>query len=84
MPPYLTGTARLRQNDIEAQIRQPFDARPDHFTSHHGCYALWRALADDVAKEQLKRPDEARSAYETALKLDPGNRQASDALAKLK
>lgn len=34
--------------------------------------------------EQLNRPDEARAAYETALKLDPGNRQASDALAKFK
>ena len=34
--------------------------------------------------EQLHRPVEARAAYETALKLDPGNRQASDALAKLK
>lgn len=33
--------------------------------------------------EQLKRPTEARAAYETALRLDAGNRQASDALAKL-
>ncbi len=35
-------------------------------------------------QEQLKRPAEARTAYETALKLDSSNRQAADALAKLK
>ena len=55
MPPYLIGTAKLRPNDVEAQIREPFDAPSDHFTTHYGCHALWRAGADDVAKEQLKR-----------------------------
>lgn len=34
--------------------------------------------------EQLQQPAEARAAYETALKLDPGNTQASSALAKLR
>jgi tetratricopeptide (TPR) repeat protein len=35
-------------------------------------------------RERLQQPDEARTAYATALKLDAGNRQARDALAKLK
>lgn len=37
-----------------------------------------------LIQEQLGRRAEARAAYETALKLDPGNRQAADALAKLR
>ncbi len=35
-------------------------------------------------QEKLGHPAEARAAYDAALKLDPNNRQASDALAKLK
>ena len=34
--------------------------------------------------EQLGQPADARAAYEAALKLDPGNRSAADALARLK
>lgn len=34
--------------------------------------------------EKLQHPGDARAAYESALKLDSGNRQAADALAKLK
>lgn len=34
--------------------------------------------------ERLNHPAEARAAYESALKLDPANKQAADALAKLK
>ena len=37
-----------------------------------------------VIQEKLHHPAEARAAYETAVKLDPTNRQAADALAKLK
>jgi tetratricopeptide (TPR) repeat protein len=34
--------------------------------------------------ERLNHPAEARASYESALKLDPANKQAADALAKLK
>jgi tetratricopeptide (TPR) repeat protein len=37
-----------------------------------------------VIQEKLGHPAEARAAYEAALKLDAGNKPASDALAKLK
>ncbi|HUR60384.1 MAG TPA: tetratricopeptide repeat protein [Opitutaceae bacterium] len=43
---------------------------------------VWQRIGN--IQEQLKHPAEARAAYETALKLDPGNRQATDALGKLK
>lgn len=43
---------------------------------------VWNRIGN--LHEKLKHPAEARTAYETALKLDPGNKQASDALAKLK
>ncbi|MGH7944508.1 MAG: tetratricopeptide repeat protein [Opitutaceae bacterium] len=42
----------------------------------------WQRIGNIL--EQLGRPAEARTAYETALKLDPSNGQASAALAKLK
>jgi len=35
-------------------------------------------------EEKLSHPAEARTAYETALKLDPNNKQAASSLAKLK
>jgi tetratricopeptide (TPR) repeat protein len=37
-----------------------------------------------VIQDKLGHPADARTAYAVALKLDPNNRQASDALAKLK
>ena len=43
---------------------------------------VWNRLGN--VDEKLQRPAEARAAYETALRLDPANRQAADALAKLK
>jgi cytochrome c-type biogenesis protein CcmH/NrfG len=56
-------------------IEPPSPASPSHSNT-------WQRIGN--IEEQLKHPDEARNAYETALKLDPSNRQASDALAKLK
>jgi tetratricopeptide (TPR) repeat protein len=53
----------------------PTPASPTH--SH-----AWQRIGN--IQEQLQRPAEARTAYEAALKLDPSNRQASDALARLK
>jgi tetratricopeptide (TPR) repeat protein len=66
------GLSRLRQC-LELEPSTP--ASPTH--SH-----AWQRIGNIL--EQLNRPDEARAAYENALKLDPSNRQASDALAKLK
>jgi tetratricopeptide (TPR) repeat protein len=43
---------------------------------------VWQRIGN--IHEQLKQPEKARAAYTTALELDPSNRQASDALAKLK
>lgn len=57
------------------RFEPPTPASPTH--SH-----AWQRIGN--IQEQLKRPAEARTAYETALELDPSNRQASDALAKLK
>jgi len=53
----------------------PTPASPTH--SH-----VWQRIGN--LHERLQRPAEARAAYETALKLDSGNTQASAALAKLK
>jgi tetratricopeptide (TPR) repeat protein len=53
----------------------PSPASPTH--SH-----AWQRIGNIL--EQLDRPTEARAAYENSLKLDPSNRRASDALAKLK
>lgn len=56
-------------------LEPPTPASPTHSN-------VWQRIGS--IQEQLKHPDEARAAYEAALKLDPSNRQASDALAKLK
>jgi tetratricopeptide (TPR) repeat protein len=53
----------------------PGPASPSH--SH-----VWLRIGN--IQEQLHHPGEARAAYQQALKLDPNNKQASDALAKLK
>jgi tetratricopeptide (TPR) repeat protein len=53
----------------------PTPASPTHSNA-------WQRIGN--IEEQLKHPSEARAAYETALKLDPANRQAADALAKMK
>jgi tetratricopeptide (TPR) repeat protein len=66
------GLSRLR-HCLEFEPTTP--ASPTH--SH-----AWQRIGNIL--EQLGRSDEARAAYGTALKLDPSNRQASDALGKLK
>lgn len=43
---------------------------------------VWQRIGN--LEEQLKHPAPARTAYETALKLDPGNLQAQAALQKMK
>jgi len=43
---------------------------------------VWHRIGN--VEEKLHHPAEARAAYEAALKLDPANHQAADALAKLK
>lgn len=53
----------------------PTPASPTHSN-------VWQRIGN--LHEQLQQPAEARAAYETALKLDPGNTQASAALAKLR
>jgi tetratricopeptide (TPR) repeat protein len=42
---------------------------------------VWNRLGD--VQQKLHHPAEARAAYETALKLDPTNKQAADSLSKL-
>ncbi len=66
------GLERLRQC---LAIPPPTPASPPHT-------AVWQRIGN--LEEKLKRLAEARAAYETALKLDPNNRQASEALARLK
>ena len=53
----------------------PTPASPTHSN-------VWQRIGN--LEEKLQHPAEARTAYETALKLDPNNRQAADALGKLK
>jgi tetratricopeptide (TPR) repeat protein len=53
----------------------PTPASPTHSN-------VWQRIGTIL--EQLGRPADAREAYQTALTLDPGNHQASDALAKLR
>jgi tetratricopeptide (TPR) repeat protein len=43
---------------------------------------VWNRIG--VIRERLGQTPEARTAYQTALKLEPTNRQAADALSKLK
>lgn len=44
--------------------------------------AVWQRIGN--IEEKLQRIGDARSAYESALKLDPSNRQAQDGLARTK
>lgn len=53
----------------------PTPASPTHSN-------VWQRIGN--LHERLQRPAEARAAYETALRLDPGNTQATAALAKLR
>lgn len=53
----------------------PYPASPTHSN-------VWQRIGN--IQEKLQHPADARTAYETALKLDPTNKQASDALGKLK
>lgn len=56
-------------------LEPPTPASPTH--TH-----VWHRIG--VIQEKLGRVEEARAAYQAALRLDPGNRPASDALARLK
>jgi tetratricopeptide (TPR) repeat protein len=56
-------------------LEPPGPAQPTHSN-------VWVRIGN--IQEKLSHPAEARSAYETALKLDAGNTQASAALAALK
>ena len=53
----------------------PTPASPSHSN-------VWNRIG--MIHERLNHRDEAKAAYESALKLDPSNQQAADALAKLK
>ncbi len=66
------GLACLRQC---LELTPPSPASPSHS-------AVWQRIGN--LEEKLKHSLEARTAYETALKLDPNNRQATDALARLR
>ena len=66
------GVTRLREC---LALTPPTPASPSHSN-------VWHRIGN--MEEKLKHPTEARTAYETALKLDAGNRQAADALAKYK
>jgi tetratricopeptide (TPR) repeat protein len=57
------------------KLDPPTPASPSHSN-------VWQRIGS--IREHLRQPDAARAAYQTALKLEPGNRQASDALSKLK
>jgi tetratricopeptide (TPR) repeat protein len=66
------GIARLREC---LALTPPTPASPTH--SH-----VWNRIGN--LEEKRQHAAEARAAYEMSLRLDPNNRQASDALAKLK
>jgi tetratricopeptide (TPR) repeat protein len=57
------------------ELEPPSPAAPTHSN-------VWHRIG--VVLEHLKRTAEARTAYETALKLDPGNPQSKLALEKLR
>jgi tetratricopeptide (TPR) repeat protein len=57
------------------KLNPPTPASPTHSN-------VWQRIGN--IQEQLKRPDEARKAYEAALKLDATNSAAASALANLK
>lgn len=65
------GVGRLREC---LALTPPTPASPSHSN-------VWQRLGN--LEEKLQHPAEARTAYETALKLDASNQQAADALAKL-
>lgn len=56
-------------------LSPPGPASPTHSN-------VWNRIGD--LQQKLSRPADARTAYETALKLDPNNKGAADSLAKLK
>ena len=56
-------------------LSPPSPASPNHSN-------VWNRIGD--LDEKLGHPGDARTAYETAIRLDPANHQAADALAKLK
>jgi tetratricopeptide (TPR) repeat protein len=66
------GLARLRQC---LDLSPPTPGSPSHSE-------IWRHIG--TLREKLHQPAEARTAYEKALQLDAGNREAASALAKLK
>ncbi len=66
------GVTRLREC---LALNPPTPASPSHSY-------VWQRIGN--LEEKLQHPAEARTAYETALKLDASNKQAADALAKLK
>lgn len=66
------GLASLRKC---LTLEPPSPASPSHSN-------VWLRIGS--LEEKFQHPAEARAAYETALKLDSTNRQAADALAKLK
>ena len=65
------GLACLRQC---LELNPPGPSAPSHSN-------VWHRIG--TLQEKLNRPDDARLAYESALKLDSGNRQAAEALARL-
>lgn len=64
------GLERLRQC---LEHEPPNAAAPTHSQ-------VWHRIG--VIQQALKRNDDAKRAFETALKLDPSNRQSADALGK--
>lgn len=66
------GAERLRQCLAQTP---PLPTSPRHTD-------VWNRLGN--IEEKLKHPAEARAAYEAALKLEPANKAAADALARLK
>ena len=56
-------------------LTPPTPAAPSHSN-------VWHRIGNVL--EQLQRPDDARAAYRSALERDPHNRQASEALARLR
>ena len=71
----LNLTAGLTHLQKCLALSPPGPASPSHST-------VWNRIG--TIHEKLKQPTEARAAYESALKLDPANKAASDSLAKLK